>query len=378
MGRDCGERNDRQTSSRPNVGEWRLPELNDEFSESRSADLLPGGERPRPIATVRYVNSSSVAEAAERRCKGGLRALGWAAPAAYGVVITVLVISEGLQLSRSRVFIVILLGLLAFSLTNIRGWARGVVLEWLPFALILSVYDLLRSHADTLLFSAHVRPQLRAEEILFVGTVPTVWLQERLWHGSGNLHWYDYSACVVYLSYFVATYLVAGFLWFFARGLFRRYVAMVLLLALMGFATYALFPAAPPWLASESGQLDPTTRSIAVIWSDIPITPVNAFFEEGSQYANPVAAIPSLHAAYTLLIALFLWRLAPWWGRVLLAAYPAAMAFALVYAAEHYVVDILLGWIYAVIAFYAVSRLANPLRAVLTLPQNNLWQGERG
>jgi membrane-associated phospholipid phosphatase len=327
---------------------------------------------------VRCVNSSSVAQAAERPCKGGLRALGWAAPAAYGVVITVFVISEGLQLSRSRVFVWILLGLLAFSLTNVRGWARGVVLEWLPFALILSVYDFLRSHADTLLFSAHVRPQLRADEILFLGTVPTVWLQERLWHGSGNLHWYDYSACVVYLSYFVATYLVAGFLWFFARGLFRRYVAMVLLLALMGFATYTLFPAAPPWLASESGQLDPTTRSIAVIWSDIPITAVNTFFEEGSQYANPVAAIPSLHAAYTLLITLFLWRLAPWWGRVLLAAYPAAMAFALVYAAEHYVVDILLGWIYAVIAFYAVSRLANPLRAVPTLPQNNLWQGERG
>jgi membrane-associated phospholipid phosphatase len=340
--------------------------------------IFTDGERPRPIATVRCVNSSSVAQAAERRCKGSLRALGWAAPAAYAVVITVLVISEGLQLSRSRVFIWILLGLLAFSLTNVRGWARGVVLEWLPFALILSVYDLLRSHADTLLFSAHVRPQLRADEILFFGTVPTVWLQERLWHGSGNLHWYDYSACVVYLSYFVATYLVAGFLWFFARGLFRRYVAMVLLLALMGFATYTLFPAAPPWLASESGQLDPTTRSIAVIWSDIPVTRVNTFFEEGSQYANPVAAIPSLHAAYTLLITLFLWRLAPWWGRVLLATYPAAMAFALVYAAEHYVVDILLGWIYAVIAFYAVSRLANPLRAVPTLPQNNLWQGERG
>jgi membrane-associated phospholipid phosphatase len=208
-----------------------------------------------------------------------------------------------------------------------------------------------------------VRPQLRAEEILFAGGVPTVWLQERLWHGSGNLHWYDYGACVVYLSYFVATYLVAGCLWFYARGLFRRYVAMVLLLALMGFATYTLFPAAPPWLASEYGQLDPATRSIAVIWSDIPITGVNTFFEDGSQYANPVAAIPSLHAAYTLLITLFLWRLAPWWGRVLLAAYPWAMAFALVYTAEHYVVDILLGWIYALIAFWTVSRLAELLPA---------------
>ena len=129
--------------------------------------------------------------------------------------------------------------------------SRGVVLEWLPFALVLWAYDFLRGQADTLLFSTHVQPQLRADEILFGGTAPTVWLQEHLWHGSWDLHWYDYVTWVVYVSYFLATYLVAAFLWFFARGLFRRFVAMVSLLALMGFATYALFPAAPPWMASE-------------------------------------------------------------------------------------------------------------------------------
>ena len=300
--------------------------------------------------------------AAERLREPGRlrRTLSLVGPAVYGVLILVLVISEGVPLSRGRLLMWVVLGLLAFSLTDVRGWARGVVLEWIPFALILSAYDLMRGHADTL-FSAHVRPQLRAEEILFVGIVPTVWLQEHLWHGAGNLRWYDYVACVVYASYFVATYLVAAFLWFFAPGLFRRFVAMVSLLALMAFATYALFPAAPPWLASQYGQLDATTRSVAVVWSEIPMVHVNRLFEEGSQYANPVAAIPSLHAAYTLLITLFLWRLAPRWGRVLLAAYPWAMAFALVYTAEHYVVDILLGWIYALIAFWTVSRLAELL-----------------
>jgi PAP2 superfamily len=310
------------------------------------------------------MTSSSVASAADRLYEVGRlrRSLSLAAPAAYAVVLAVVVISDGIPLSRGRLLIWIVLGLLAFSLTNVRGWFRGVVLEWLPFALILSVYDLLRSQADTLLFSAHVRPQLRADELLFVGRVPTVWLQERLWHGPEHLHWYDYGAWLVYASYFLATYVVAAFLWFFARDLFRRFVAIVVLLAFMGFATYAAFPAAPPWLASEQGALDPTTRSIAVIWSEIPVAHFNMFFEEGSQYSNPVAAVPSLHAAYTLLIALVLWRPAPRWGRVLLAAYPCAMAFALVYTAEHYVVDILLGFLYALIAFWTVTRLAKRVR----------------
>ena len=149
-----------------------------------------------------------------------------------------------------------------------------------------------------------------------------------------SLRWYDYAACVVYISYFLATYVVAGFLWFFARDLFRRFVATVSLLAMMGFATYALFPAAPPWFASERGKLEPTTRLIGFIWSHIPIAHFDALFEKGAEYANPVAAVPSLHGAYTLLITLFLWRLVPRWSRVLLAAYPCAMTFALVYQAQ--------------------------------------------
>jgi membrane-associated phospholipid phosphatase len=35
------------------------------------------------------------------------------------------------------------------------------------------------------------------------------------------------------------------------------------------------------------------------------------------------------------------------------------MAFALSYTAEHYLVDVLLGWIYAVFAFWLVNRIAD-------------------
>ena len=40
---------------------------------------------------------------------------------------------------------------------------------------------------------------------------------------------------------------------------------------------------------------------------------------------------------------------------MVLVAYPLAMAFTLVYSGEHYVSDILLGWVYAVMAFVLVK-----------------------
>jgi PAP2 superfamily len=282
----------------------------------------------------------------------------WGAPALYLAALSVFLWRDGVPAARDRLLMWIVLGLLALSTANLGGWLRGVLLEWLPFALVLWAYDLLRGHADGLLFSAHFRPQLEVDRFLF-GEVPTVWLQEHLWHGASQLRWYDYAAWGVYMSYFVGTYLVAGALWFVARSRFRRYVGAVTLLAGMGFATFALFPAAPPWLASREGELAWTTRSIGHVSGEIPFLSVSfeGLFERGAEYSNQVAAVPSLHAAYTLLIALALWPLLRR-ARPLLVAYVVAMAFALVYTAEHYVSDVLLGWAYCVVAWWTVQRLA--------------------
>ena len=291
------------------------------------------------------------------------RPVRWLAPALYALAVGTYMWREGIPVGRERLLLWLVLGLLALSTTNLAGWARGVVFEWLPLALVLAAYDLLRGQADELLFSAWYRPQLEVDAFLFGGTAPTVWLQDRLWHGVADVRWYDYASWAVYVSYFVATYLLAALLWFFARDRFRRYVGCVVLLAGMAFATFALFPAAPPWLASRAGVLEHTTRLIGPISGEIPFLSLSfeGLYERGSEYANPVAAVPSLHAAYTLLFTLFLWRSAPRWAKPLLAAYPAAMAFALVYTAEHYLSDILLGWAYTLVAVWIVARIADRL-----------------
>jgi membrane-associated phospholipid phosphatase len=165
----------------------------------------------------------------------------------------------------------------------------------------------------------------------------------------------------VYLTHFFGTLVLAAGLWLAGSRLFRPYVATVALLAAAGFATYALFPAAPPWLASEDGDLEPTARIVRFVSDAAPFDFFGAIWEHGARYANDVAAVPSLHAAYALLITLFLWPLAGRWWRIPLAAYPVAMAFALVYTAEHYVVDVLLGWVYAAAAAAAVMAVTRRL-----------------
>jgi membrane-associated phospholipid phosphatase len=144
---------------------------------------------------------------------------------------------------------------------------------------------------------------------------------------------------------------------------------MVCVLALTGFATYVLYPATPPWMAARQGDLGSANRIIAVVWPHVPLAHYGSLFEKGQSYANNVAAMPSLHNAYALLISLFLWRYVRARWRPLLVLYPLAMAFSLVYTGEHYVSDCLAGWLYAGVVYFGVTLVFERRRVPLPEPE---------
>jgi PAP2 superfamily len=288
-------------------------------------------------------------------------------PAAFIAVSLALFIVIGLPTKRDLLAVWLLLGLLCFSLTDLRGYARGVVLEWVPFLGLLIAYDSLRGSASHL-FAVHYLPQLQIDKTLFGGTVPTVALQRWLWHG--HVVWYDVIFWATYLTHFFATPLVAAVLWKRDRQRFRVFAVLVAVLSFAGLATYALYPAAPPWMASQAHLIGPVTRIVPLVWPYVGLHAAGSFVEHGYQYANDVAAVPSLHAAFSLLIAITLWPRKRKWLRPLVALYPLLMAFSLVYGAEHYVSDILLGWGYCLLAVYggrALIRRWSQRRAAMVL-----------
>jgi len=242
---------------------------------------------------------------------------------------------------------------------------RGVVVDWLPFFLVLTAYDLARGGADGWLAPTHFLPQADVDRWLFGGAVPSAWLQQHL-HQPGQVRWFEVAAFVVYVSHFFVTPLLAAGLWVHDRWRFRRFAAALALLTLLGSITFVAFPAAPPWMASAHGLIPPVQRLIPQLWTWSGVGAETGLVGTGYRYANDVAAVPSLHAALALLVALSVWP-RNGWARVLVGAYPVAMALAIVYTGEHYVADVLLGWAYAAASFIAVQRIADRL-ALRRLP----------
>jgi hypothetical protein len=249
-----------------------------------------------------------------------------------------------------------------------RDFVRGVR-DWLPIVGILVAYLVLHELGESLEKVAHVDPQLAFDKWVFGGTVPTVRLQRALWD-PGDPHWYDYAAWLVYLSHFVVTLTVAIVLWVRAYPLFRRFRVLFLSVTFAGFLTYVVYPAIPPWLASQRGDMPHSVRIVRAMWFEVGLSDVAAVFGEKSRYAFPVGALPSLHAAWPFLLLVFLWPIAaPKW-RAVLVAYALAMAFTLVYSADHFVFDVLLGWTYVTVVVLVVRWFTKRRPLSGTAPPN--------
>ena len=272
----------------------------------------------------------------------------------YGVVVVGTVVATD-RLDRPTLIVCLLGAIVVVCWRNPRPWAVFLI-DWLPLLVVLASYDVIHAQADSLIPRAHLEPQRTLDKWIGGGTAPTVRLQDS-YFDANHIHWYDYLAFGVYLTHFVAAVVVGAVTYVVARERFRRFAKVFVACSLAGFATYVIYPAIPPWLASKDGALGSTTRAVHTIWGHLGLPFLERVFSGNPKYSNPVGALPSEHAAYPMLFLLLFWAIAsrPW--RIVLVGYTLAMALALVYLAEHYVTDILLGWIYAALAFVLVTRM---------------------
>jgi membrane-associated phospholipid phosphatase len=222
------------------------------------------------------------------------------------------------------------------------------------------LFALLRTTADETGIPVRADYAVNADKALFGGVLPQQWLQQRF-YDSGKVGPLDVFVVAIVFSYFIVPHLVALIAWRRDYALFTRYCPAVLVTVYTGLLVSYLAPTAPPWLANRFTDSPPVSRVVADVlgWN-----PENVHPESGGSGLNPVAAMPSLHLAVTTLIVIALWRRR--YVRFAAVAYAAAMAFALVYGGEHYVVDLLAGIATAALAWLAVTRM--PLRRARRAP----------
>jgi PAP2 superfamily len=316
----------------------------------------------------------------------------WLAVVGYRIATT------GVAFNRELLLLYICTGLAAASIGRGRKMMY-IIRDWLPFAVVLFAYDLSRGAATLVGRPTLWHWQADADRWMFFGAMPTVWLQERL--KMPQPPWWEVILSTVYMSFFILPYAVAGVLWLRDRDEWKRFVRLFVGLSFAALAIYAIVPAAPPWAAarctadqvadgpsgpgcmfrsargvsdggllgsmqtSQDGANQWIERIVGRGWGKLNLHSASALIDQGQASVNLVAAIPSLHAGLTAAVAAFLWNRVQRTWRPLLVAYPLVMAFTLVYTAEHYVVDLLLGWALAAAVIAVLNRHEGRRRAAV-------------
>lgn len=223
------------------------------------------------------------------------------------------------------------------------------------FALTWVGFNLVRAFADDAgLAIAGLYTASDIERWLFRGSLPSTIAQRNAFDPE-RVQPHDIALALVHTSFFVVPFLIAVIAWRRHRPAFRRYLVATATCFSLSLVAFILLPTAPPWMSDPEdvtrithhilpgsgagGNTESATVSSAAFW-----------FEP-----NDLAALPSVHVAMAVLVCLVLGETARS-GRITGGLYALAMSVSVVYLGEHFVLDVITGWLVALASW----RLARP------------------
>jgi hypothetical protein len=155
--------------------------------------------------------------------------------------------------------------------------------------------------------------------------------------------------------------MVAQFIYLYVRdrAASRTFAYFALVTHVLGFATYQLLPAAPPWYVREHGcGIDLMTANSPAALARVDALFNTSYYHDLYRRGSVVfGALPSLHVCYPLYGLFATYRRASPMSRALQIGYAIVMPFAAIYLDHHWVLDVALGLVYALIGFAVVRAL---------------------
>ena len=227
----------------------------------------------------------------------------------------------------------------------------------------VAAYEMPNDDPEGLRARVRVDYPVAADRVIGLGELPGVRLQRRFARGDLPTSGLTKALAAAHWVWFLVPH--GTLLYVLARRRDRFAVNAVRTYAVfnVGASLYWIVPTAPPWYAAAEGRLPelegkPQLRRLMIeygeeFWGDRWGT----LF--GALGGNPLAAMPSLHFATSVMAAHVLADVGPVSGAIGWT-YAATLGFALVYLGEHYVVDLVAG-----LALTESIRAAEPVVAPL-------------
>jgi hypothetical protein len=307
-------------------------------SSRKAAAFYPGAADRRPAAAPRR---AAILYWRHLRLPRGIRATAWALVAA-GVAAPA--VRKRLKLPHAAVVGSSVLAPVALCVAVPRSRARDAAVCVLNMWGYLAAYEMPNDDPQRLAARVHVRYPIAIDRALGLGVPPTLRLQ-RAFSRPGKVNRFERVLVWCHWMWFFVPHGSVAYVALRDPERFPSAAARMYAVFDIGALFYWAIPTAPPWWAAQSGQIDDSHT----------IHMRRMMLEYGERFwgdrwealydvlgGNPLAAMPSLHFATSLMAAHLLAEVGPAAGAAGWT-YAATLGLALVYLGEHYVADLLAG-----------------------------------
>ncbi len=261
--------------------------------------------------------------------------------------------------------------IIALVLAILRKDGFILMKDWsLPLALFY-FYEVSRGYAYKVADFIGIEPLVKeliwveSHLFFFLDEIPTVTLQHLADPVLQSPKWFDYTLFLFYGIFFWYWIWTGLLFWLKKREYFKRYIYGLFVFSILCVVFFTILPTAPPWYASEIGEIPFVER---VLWKFeyIEGLQINNVQEYGR---NDFAALPSLHVGWAVFATAFLVKA---FGSKMYVAWilPIGIAIATWYGAEHYVIDSMVGGVLAYIAFNISVNFQNIKKSFQRIKNN--------
>ncbi|MBK9255937.1 MAG: inositol phosphorylceramide synthase [Saprospiraceae bacterium] len=237
-------------------------------------------------------------------------------------------------------------------------FTRQIAYSFCFFILFWILYDSMRVYPNYLINEVHIEDLYLLEKKFFGVFENNVLLTPNEYFANHTSQFLDFISGVFYLTW-VPVPLALGLYFFFKdKVLLLQFSAAFLFTNLLGFCVYYLYPAAPPWYFEMYGseEIFNIQGNPAQLASFDKLIGYPLFSGIYTKNANVFAAVPSLHAAYPVVALFYAVKSRLKWPSVLIFLDMIGIWFAAVYSYHHYVIDVLLGVLCAIVALIIFEK----------------------
>lgn len=238
---------------------------------------------------------------------------------------------------------------------------RNITLGFGFFIIYAILYDSLRVWPNSQFNPVHIVEPFNLEKQLFGLNLNGTTVTPGEFLNTSKTTVKGFIAGAFYLTWVPLPIIFALYLFFKNKKLLIQFSFTFLLTNLVGFVIYYLYPAAPPWYILNHGELvDFTVSGSAAGLLDFDkVIDLPIFENMYTRNSNVFAAIPSLHAAYPVVLFYFGLKNRVNWMSILFFIDIIGIWYGAVYTLHHYIIDLLLGLLCAIIAIFVFENVFN-------------------